>query len=167
MKATQFIGFSVAAIWALASPLYAGHLGGGAVGGFGGSLGGSLGSLGSGGAFASQGGLNGSFDSMDAHALRHSADKTAAKGAAATQTAASKGGDAKMNASQEAAAVDSVGKPSKRSAAPAKAATPPAEVAQPSRANTSANMTATDNEMISGGNRSVSGNSTRSVEAQR
>ena len=61
MKTKQFMtGAAVAAVLALASPVYAAHLGGGVGGNFGGSMGGGLGGHGGGAGFASQGGLNGS-----------------------------------------------------------------------------------------------------------
>ena len=62
MKTKLMITGMSVTILALATPVYAGHLGGG----FGGGLGGTIGSgFGAGGGFASRGGLNDSLSATD------------------------------------------------------------------------------------------------------
>ena len=129
MKTKQMISaISVATVLALASPAYAGLLGGGAGGGFGGSMGG--GHSGVGGGFGGHGGLNGSLDSTNAHPAKQT--NAATKATAGTAS--------KSTASQPST--------TPKASAPATAATPP-------KPATSASVTAGSEQSISAGQRSV------------
>jgi hypothetical protein len=97
-------GISLATIITLASPAYAGHLGGSLGGGLGGGFGSGLGGFGSGGAIASQGGLNGSLKSGDTESLRHAANKVDTKTGTAAQAAG--GAEGKTNAGVGKVAAD-------------------------------------------------------------
>jgi hypothetical protein len=158
MKAKKIInGVSVATILALASPVYAVNLGGGAIGGFGGlgggvagGLGGRAGGLGAAGGFASQGAINDSLDVKRTHVVDHAADKvestegtaTEAAGTAtgvagrATQVAADAGGAASANTGKGSTNLGSTlqGQAAKTAApAPAKStSTTPTHAAAPS-----------------------------------
>lgn len=154
-------GVSVAAIWVLASPVYAVNLGGGAIGGFGGTLGGfgggvagglggGAGGLGAAGGLASQGAVNDSLDVKRTRGVDHAADKVESKAGAATQAAgtatgsagtatqaaADAGGAASANAGKDSASFGSTlqGQAAKTAApAPAKStSTAPINAAAPS-----------------------------------
>src|ERR1700722_805512 len=182
MKTKLMITGMSVSILALATPVYAGHLGGG----FGGGLGGTIGSgFGAGGGFASHGGLNDSLDATDARAVRQSADKTkqsADKAKAKTGTAAQAVGGAtdstnanvgnvaagaESNAQGEAAKSAAAPATAKSSAAPAptKPASTTAASTSRSKPAASTNVTGASDETLHAGGRDVSGSGTGSVGA--
>ena len=190
MKAKQIItGVSVATILALASPVYAVNLGGGAIGGFGGTLGGfgggvagglggGAGGLGAAGGLASQGAVNNSLDVKRTHAVDHAADKVESKAGTATQAAgiatqeaADADGAASANAGKDSASLGSTlqGQAAKTPAPNTAKSTsiaptnPAAPSAPPRRPHEPASFTGTGDGAASVGNHSVSGSGDGSV----
>ena len=145
MKTKLMITGMSVTILALATPVYAGHLGGGLGGGFGGTIGSGFGA---GGGFASRGGLNDSLNATDTRALRQSADKANAK----TETAA------------KSPAAPATAK-SSSAPAPAKPASTTAASTSRSKSAASTNVTGASDETLHAGGREVSGSGTGSVGA--
>jgi hypothetical protein len=152
MKTKQVMtGAAIAAVLALASPVYAAHLGGGVGGNFGGSLGGGLGNHGAGAGFASQGGLNSSVNSGTM--ARATGSKTAAAG---NKTAAAGTTTAAAGATTAAAAKPATSANSGPKATPSSNATP-------SKPTTSANVAGASDATAQVGNRTVSGDGAGSL----
>jgi hypothetical protein len=144
MKTKLMITGMSVTILALATPVYAGHLGGGLGGGLGGTIGNGFGA---GGGFASHGGLNDSVNATDARELRQSADKANAKTGTVAKSAAA-----------PAAA--------KSSSAPAPAKTASTAASAPrSKPAASTNLTGASDETLHAGGREVSSSGTGSVGA--
>jgi hypothetical protein len=154
MNSKQILaGAAIAAVLAMASPAYAGHLSG--AGGLGGNLGGSLGGFGGAshpvgaGGLDSQGGLNSSFSSTNTKPVNTKpVSKTADKAdgtAAATAT----------NAPAKSA-----------SAAPAAKGPAPAPAATPEKPSASTNLAGGADQTATAGSRAVSGGAGGSLDAQ-
>ena len=175
MKTKLMITGMSVTILALATPVYAGHLGGG----LGGGLGGTIGSgVGAGGGFASHGGLNDSLNATDSRTVRQFADKANAKTGTAAQAVGGATGSTNANVGKVAAGAESnaQGEAAKSAAAPAtaksssapapaKPAATTAESASRSKPAATTNLTGASDETLHAGGRDVSSSGTGSVGA--
>jgi hypothetical protein len=172
-----FAGAAVATVLVLASPVYAGPLGG--AGGLGGNLGGSLGGnlsgfghpggFGGAGAFGSQGGLNGSLDSPNTKPISkttHKADSEAksvpqARDSVAGSVTQATTGDANTSAAAEASKSVSAA-PAPAAAAKPSTATAPA----PAKRNASTALAGSADQSAAAGDHTFSGTAGGSLDAQ-
>jgi hypothetical protein len=166
MKTKLMITGMSVTILALATPVYAGHLGGGLGGGLGGTIGSSFGA---GGGFASHGGLDDSLNATDTRAVRQSADKANAKTGTAAQAVGGATDSTNANVGKVAAGAGSnvQGEAAKSAAAPAAAKPAGTTAASASRSKPAAstNLTGASDETLHAGGRDVSSSGTGSVGA--
>jgi hypothetical protein len=185
-----FATATVASVLALASPVYAGRLGG--AGGLGGNLNGFAGpsGLGGTGSFGSQGSLNGSLSAVNTKPVAKTANKiddttkstqtatksaqaTAATTPAATTSAVTSTAAAAPAVTSPAATARNVTEPSTPAAQPKSASAPPVAAAakpngatDPAKRGPSAGLSGSADQMVTTGGHSASGNADGSLDAQ-